>query len=124
MANKDTNNLSSITVDFTLNKPLDNFNLDIINAMNLTKSQLLKIDDLNYNVKFELINQGAISYNQIFIDADAIEDKYGNKNSVSNKFIWNSDTLKPKIIDIYASIGETRYMHNVGYEIQKAILNY
>ena len=120
MESNTTNNLTSITIDCSLSKPLETFNLNIINAMNLTKSQLTKIDDLNYTVKLDLINLNAITTNKIFIKDNTIQDKYGNYNFASNIFIWRSDVLKPKIINIYAIKGETRYMHNVGYEYTKS----
>ena len=111
----DANNLTQIDIQFTFTKPLYQFTVSNITAINSSISDLTKINDLTYSAKLNSTYLNTRSNIELYIDENDITDLYGNTNDKTSIFYWTSDTLKPQILDMYARADKNYYYNNTGY---------
>ena len=110
----DANNLTQIDIQFTVTKPLYQFTVSNITAINSSISDLTKINDLTYSAKLNSTYLNTRSNIELYIDENDITDLYGNTNDKTSIFYWTSDTLKPQILDMYARADKNYYYNNTG----------
>ena len=111
----DANNLTQIDIQFTFTKPLNQFTVSNITAINSSISDLTKINDLTYTAKLNSTYLNTRSNIELYIDENDVTDIYGNTNDKTEIFKWTSDTLKPQILDMYAEAEGNFYYNNTGY---------
>lgn len=123
MESGDNNNLTEITVKIELSKALPSLSISNFTVIAASLSEFTKINDLLYTSKLTVSTLNVLSIVQLYMSSGAITDIYGNENTESNKFIWNSDTLPPRVVSMAAFSGGKSYYSNVGYKYTKGIYN-
>ena len=119
MTSGDANNLTQIDIQFSFTKPLSDFGISNITAVNSSISDLAKINDLIYTAKLNSTYLNTRSNIELYIDTNDVTDLYGNTNNKTSIFNWVSDTLKPQILDMYAKAGNDYFYNNTGYVYTK-----